>query len=83
MMPVQYGFPPEAATARLPAEGVRASKKDGSNELQDVIVDSPLPGDNVGERQTPSKTEAPGTKKRSGGGKSGPPAAKKPKDSSA
>lgn len=95
-MPVQYGFPPEAETARdqpaiVPAKTLldmlaekRDSKKDDSNATQDTMVDSPPPGNKQDERPTPSKLEAPAPKKRPGTGRaSAPPAVKKARDSRA
>jgi len=96
-MPVQFGFPPEAATADDQAQTVppktlldilaekRASKKDGTGETQETLNLSPPPGnkkDNVKALDTtPDKVEAPAPKKRSASGRASTSVAKKAKDS--
>lgn len=73
LMPVQYGFPPEAP---------QASAQD---DVEEVIVDSPMPGDKALDNRTPSKVQAPAAKKRGRGSgpSTGAPAAKKSKGSRA
>lgn len=99
-MPVQYGFPPEAATpgdqsaivpAVVPAKSlleILAEKRGGTKDsdmtqLDETKVDSPPPGHNNHEIETPSKGEAPAAKKRPVASRPLPVAAKKLKESKA
>jgi len=81
LMPVQFGFPPEAETggdqsAAVPAKSLlymltekRASKKDDTDETLALKLNSPPHGSKQDDGLTPNKLEAPAAKKRSGSGR--------------